>query len=290
MKQLTMALGAVLVVVQVTVAAAAQNVAARLAVTDGEIAYDTGGPADAPAVVFLHGAFMDRTSWDRLWPIFAKQYHVVRYDIRPFGESTAPTKPYTVPDDLLRLLDHLKIARAHLIGHSFGGGVALDFALMHPDRVASLVLVSAGPGGFAPPAEEQKDIMAIFAAVKDGDDAILKAWIAHPMWAASRDRPDVAKELTRITRRNLAPFRLRFAPYAPITPPAIERLGQVRAPTLIVVGDRDTAGNRKASEVMAAGIPGAALRTIPGADHALPVAWPDELSAAAIGFISTTRR
>jgi pimeloyl-ACP methyl ester carboxylesterase len=125
----------------------AGQIAARLAVPGGEVAYEVVGRG--PAVVLLHGGFMDRRSWDRVVPELSKSYRVVRYDIRPFGESTAPKEPYFVPDDLLRLLNHLKIDRAHLVGHSFGGGVALDFALAHPTRVATLTLVAAPPGGFA---------------------------------------------------------------------------------------------------------------------------------------------
>src|SRR5512134_2123545 len=90
--------------------------AARLAVPGGELAYEVAGPSNAPAVVFLHGAFMDRGSWDREFPVFARDYRAVRYDIRPFGESTRPDQAYSVPDDLLRLLDHLRIGRAHLVG------------------------------------------------------------------------------------------------------------------------------------------------------------------------------
>ena len=109
---------------------------------------------------------MDRKSWDHQFPVFARRFRVIRYDIRPFGESTRPDKPWLVPDDLLAVLDHLKIQRAHLVGHSFGGAAALDFALLHPDRVASLVLVSAPPDGLAQPPDEVKQSAAIFAAVK----------------------------------------------------------------------------------------------------------------------------
>jgi 3-oxoadipate enol-lactonase len=241
-------------------------------------------------VVFLHGAFMDRRSWDRQVEPFSRKFQVVRYDIRPFGESSRPEKPYIVPDDLLRLLDHLKIETAHLIGHSFGGGVALDFALLYPDRVASLVLAAAGPGGFQLPPEEQKLQAPIFAAVKEGDDAVVKAWLEHPMWTAARSRPDVLKELDASTRRNLAPFKMTFPPFAQVKPLAVQRLDSVKAPTLVIYGDRDTPGLRQASELMAKQIPGATVHVVPGADHALPIGWADQFNAAVIGFIAAARR
>jgi pimeloyl-ACP methyl ester carboxylesterase len=262
----------------------------RLPVGGGELAYEVAGPSNAPAVVFLHGAFMDRGSWDREFPVFARDYRAVRYDIRPFGESTRPDKAYSVPDDLLRLLDHLRIGRAHLVGHSFGGALALDFALLQPDRVASLVLVAAPPNGFVGPEDERKAAGAVFAAVKDGDDAIVKAWVNHPIWSVSRTRPEVLKELEASTRRNLAPFRMAFAPYLPVTPPAVDRLADVKVPTLVVIGDRDTPGNRQGAELIAAKVPGARLHLIAGADHGVPLGWSDELTAAAVGFIRAARR
>lgn len=260
---------------------------ARLSVPGGEVVYDVAG--SGAAVVFLHGAFMERGSWAKQFEQFAKQFRAVRYDIRPFGESSRPEKAYNVPDDLLRLLDHLQIARAHLVGHSFGGSVAIDFALLHPSRVASLVLVGAAPNGFAPPDEERKLSGAIFAAVRDGDDAIMSAWLKHPMWAASQSRPDVLAALEASTRRSLAAFRMTFAPYQPVLPPAAGRLGEIKAPTLVMVGDRDTAGNRQASEALAKQIPGAVLKIVPGADHALPLGWAEEFNSAALGFIAAAR-
>jgi 3-oxoadipate enol-lactonase len=266
----------------------AQSPAMRLPVPGGELVYDTAGNGDI--VVFLHGAFMDRGSWDAQVPVFAKQFRVVRYDIRPFGESTRAEKAYNPADDLRLLLDHLKAGQAHLVGHSFGGGTAVDFALLHPDRVASLTLVGAGPSGFTPPPEERQAVGAIFAAVKEGDDAILRAWLKHPMWAASQPRPDVMKALERSTRRSLAAFKLAAPPFIPLSPPAVGRLGNVKAPTLVIVGDKDTPGNQQASELLAKQIPGATLRVIAGADHAVPLGWSEEFNAAALSFISAARR
>ena len=260
----------------------------RLAVEGGEIVYDVAG--SGPTVVFLHGAFMDRRVWDGQVASFAKLFRVVRYDIRPFGESSQPAKAYKPYDDLLRLLDHLKVDRAHLIGHSFGGTVALDFALVYPERVASLVMAAAGPSGLVAPEEERKHVAAIFAAVKSGDDAIVKAWLDHPMWTAAKTRPDLLKELEASIRRNLGPFRMTSQPYVPLAPAASERLSEVRAPTIAILGDRDMASITQAAELIAKQVPGATVKIIPGADHALPLGWAQEFNAAAIGFIAAARR
>jgi pimeloyl-ACP methyl ester carboxylesterase len=258
-----------------------------LEVPGGAIVYDTAGSGEP--IVFLHGAFMDRRTWDRQFKFFAGRFRVIRYDLRPFGESTKPEQAYVVPDDLLRLLDHLKIDRAHLIGHSFGGAAALDFALMYPARVASLTLVSAPPNGLAGPADEAKASMAVFAAVKEGDDAIVKAWMAHPIWNVSRTRPEVAKEIEAITRRNLAPFQMSFAPYVPVKPAAVGRLAEVKARTLVIVGDSDSNGIRQGAELEAKQIPGARLEIVKGADHGLPIGWADEFNAAVLSFLTARK-
>lgn len=280
-------LGAVFIGIAILTQPAPAMQNGRIDVPGGTLAYDAAGAG--PAVVFLHGAFMDRKSWDHQFPVFARHFRVVRYDIRPFGESTRPDKPYVVPDDLLQVLDHLKIERAHLVGHSFGGATALDFALLHPDRVASLVLAAAPPNGLAPPPDEVKASAAIFAAIKDGDQAILKAWMDHPIWSVSRTRPEVAKELEAITARNLAIFRMTSAPYAPVKPAAVGRLKDVTAPTLVIVGDADTPGIREGAALEAREIPGATMRIVKGADHGLPIGWADEFNEAVIAFLTARR-
>ena len=260
-----------------------QSPGARLPVSGGEIAYDDAGKG--PAVVLLHGGFMERRAWDAQLPALTPRFRVIRYDIRPFGESTRPETPYRMTDDLLQVLDRLRIDRVHLIGHSLGGQLAIDFALAHPGRVASLVLVGAAPSGMVPTPEESKAIAAIFAAVKNGDEAVLKAWLAHPMWSASQDRPDVIKALESSTRRNLAVFKMSSQPFVPMDPPAIKRLRDITAPTLVVIGDRDVPSLRQAAELLARDIPDATLRVVPGADHALPIGWAMELNAAALEFL-----
>jgi pimeloyl-ACP methyl ester carboxylesterase len=262
---------------------AAQASGAKLAVAGGEIAYDVAG--DGAPVVLLHGGFMDRRAWDPQMPALTKGFRVIRYDIRPFGESSKPEQPYSTSDDLLQLLDHLKINRAFLIGHSFGGQVAIDFALTHQNRVAGLVLVGAAPSGTVPTADETKAIGAIFAASKQGEEAVLKAWLNHPLWSVSRNRPDVMSALEASTRRSMGVFKMTAAPYKPIDPPAINRLREIKVPTLVVVGDKDMASLQKAAEMMANTIPGATLRVIPGADHALPIGWSNQLNDAAMEFL-----
>jgi pimeloyl-ACP methyl ester carboxylesterase len=140
------------------------------------------------------------------------------------------------------------------------------------------------------PKEEQQAAGAVFAALKEGDDAVIRAWLKHPMWGASQGRPEVLSALERSTRRSLGAFKLSAAPFVPLKPPAVGRLGEVKARTLVIVGDQDTPGNRQASELMGKEIPGAIVKVVPGADHALPLGWSREFNDVVLAFISAARR
>ena len=263
---------------------ALQTTTLTILVPGGTLAYDEAGRG--PAVILLHGAFLDRGTWDLQMPALSPRYRAVRYDIRPFGESTVPEKPYKTTDDLLALMDALKIERAHLVGHSFGGGVAIDFALAHPARVSSLVLVNSGIAGTQMPADEQKDAMQVFVAARESEAKAVEAWLRLGLWSASRERPEVMKAIERSTLHSAARFRMAAPPFAPIAPPAIGRLGEIKARTLVITGDRDTPGNREASNTAAKGIAGAKLFIITGADHAIPIGWAKEMNDVMLKFLA----
>jgi len=190
------------------------------------VTYDEAGRG--PAVILLHGAFLDRGTWDPQMPELAARYRTVRYDIRPFGESMVPDQPYKTTDDLLAVMNALTIERAHLVGHSFGGGVVIDFALAHPSRVPSLAMVNSGVTGATMPADEQKEAMRCSSPPVR---ATPRRWKRGWRWASGRRRarPEVMKAPETITARNAARFRMAAPPFAPITPPVIGRLGEIRA-------------------------------------------------------------
>ena len=256
----------------------------RVPVAGGALAYDEAGRG--PAVILLHGAFLDRGTWDLQMPALAARYRTVRYDIRPFGESTVPDKPYRTTDDLLALMDALKIERAHLVGHSFGGGVAIDFALEHPSRVASLALVNSGVTGASMPADEQKEAMQVFISARESE-------------AEGRGRVAGAGAVVRLARAaggdevHRAHYRAerRTVPHggASVCPDHTARDRPPRRdPCAHARGDRRSRHARqpRGSESLAKGIPGARLIVVPGADHAIPIGWAKELNDALLAFLA----
>ena len=113
------------------------------------LTYERSGPTGSTPILLLHAGIADRRMWDSVWPTLTAGRDVVRVDLRGFGESTErPSGPWSPRSDVLATLDSLGVARAHVVGCSFGAGVAVELALERPAVVASLVLAAqAGISG-----------------------------------------------------------------------------------------------------------------------------------------------
>ncbi len=159
--------------------------------TPSGIAYDRGGPPGPTPVVLVHAGVADRRMWDQQWDGLTATRDAVRLDLRGFGESDRP--PATALDpvaDVLETLDHLGVTACHLVGSSFGAGVAVEVALTRPALVRSLLL--APPGGSL--LTERTPALAAFAAAENeamarGDlDAAVEADVATWVVGPGRDR------------------------------------------------------------------------------------------------------
>ncbi|MDW8327640.1 MAG: alpha/beta fold hydrolase, partial [Anaerolineales bacterium] len=207
-----------------------------LDVEAGRLYYEVAGPAHAEAVVFLHGFSLDTRLWDGQWLPFAERYQVVRYDLRGFGRSSLPQATFSHADDLRALLSALKIQTAHIVGLSLGGGVALDFALAYPSAVRSLILVDATLGGY----RWTKDWSEPGRTARErGLAAAKEAWLRDEVFAPALERPEAADRLRRMVADYSGWHWLNRSLERGSTPPAIERLSEIAAPTLAIVGERD---------------------------------------------------
>src|SRR2546427_10348875 len=93
-------------------------------------------------LLLIHAGIADSSMWDEQFHAFAGRYKVIRYDLRGYGKSEFPAGLFANLEDPDALLKFLNVKKAHVIGISFGSKIALDFALGHPEMVASLVLVA----------------------------------------------------------------------------------------------------------------------------------------------------
>jgi pimeloyl-ACP methyl ester carboxylesterase len=232
----------------------------------------------------------DRRLWDAQWEPFAQRHRVVRYDARGFGDSPLPDGPFSRADDLRALLDHLHIERAAVVGNSMGAMTALDFALAHHRRAAALVLV--GPAPMGPPSKALEAFNAREDALLDEGRIDEAAELNVKIWLAPDADPGVRKHVAAMQRRA---FEVQVAAYARepgprpssrLEPPAADRLGEVAAPTLVVVGDSDLEDVHAAADRLVGGIPGARKETIAGAAHLPGLERPEAFNRIVLAFLA----
>jgi 3-oxoadipate enol-lactonase len=250
-----------------------------------QLVYETAGAG--PAVVLVHGFGLDLRMWDPQAGDLAARFLVVRYDCRGFGASGPfdPAVPYTHAGDLVALLDHLGAGQAVVAGLSFGGRVALQTALAAPDRVRGLVLLDAVLDGVPWDRESEAGLAEVARQVRAGGvPAGRVAWLAHPLFAAARQRPDLAASLADMVAGYPGQHWLGLDPHRQVAPEPFDALEQVAVPTLVAVGDRDVPGFREMSAVLARRIPGAEYHVIAGAGHMANMEQPAAVNELLAGF------
>jgi 3-oxoadipate enol-lactonase len=94
-----------------------------------------------PAIVLLHDGLLDAATWDEVWKPLAISHEVIRYDRRGYGRSEPATSSFSPIEDLTKLLRHLKVEHAVIVGSSSGGALAIDFTIAHPEMVDGLILI-----------------------------------------------------------------------------------------------------------------------------------------------------
>ncbi len=241
------------------------------------LAHDHAGPTTdgtphGPVVVLLHAAVADRRMWDPIWSALTAEHEVVRVDLRGFGESTErPAGPLSPVDDVLATLDRLGVQRCHLVGASYGAGVAVEVALTRPDLVASLVLVA--PGGSLI-GEVTPDLRAFWdaerAALEAGDveaavAANVRGWVDGPRRGEDVVDPSVRALVAHMQRLafDLTADWDDVAEAEP-DPSPLDRLEEIKAPTLVLVGGEDISAIQLAADRVSAAIA-----------HASRVDWDD---------------
>lgn len=256
-------------------------------VNDVALAYDDEG--QGPPLLLLHAGIADRTMWDDVVPMLKDRFRVIRFDLRGYGETPLPDGPFVYASDAAEFLAGLGIERAHLVGVSMGGHVALDLAIARPEMVDRLVLVGAGIDGWEHDATLAASWQEEEEAFERGD-LDEAAWINVRTWldGPTRGEADVPKALRR---RVFEMQRAAFDQENPaatggwLTPSRRERLGDVTAPTLVLVGALDQRDFRRIARFLAGEIPGALFEELPAVAHLPPLERPEAFARTVIGFL-----
>ncbi|MGO8958619.1 MAG: alpha/beta fold hydrolase [Streptosporangiaceae bacterium] len=226
-------------------------------------AEDSGWPESRPAgqaLVLLHEGVGDSRMWDPIWRELTAGYRTIRYDVRGYGRSPAATQKYTLLADLAAVLDHFGVAAAHFAGCSMGGGTALELAAAEPSRVQSLVLLCPGISGY--PYPDDPELEAQFNALEAAGDNDGIVRLAEGVWAAAGSDPFI----TELMRSGVHGWTSDMQ-WQEEGEPVWDRLGDIRVPTVIMVGDKDNPALIASNEEAVIRIPGCELIRMPGVDH-----------------------
>ena len=245
----------------------------------GRLWYETCG-SGPKAMVLIHDGVLHSVAWDDVWPALCKSFRVVRYDRRGYGRSPEGTAPYSPVDDLQAVMAAADMKRAVVVGASNGGGLAVDFALAHPDEVERLVLVGAEVSGLSHSKYFMDRLIEMQGRMARGDfaGAAKSSWLFPP-----GDDADVAR-LLKLAMASPQDLTHKDPPAPQL--PAAGRLGEIRAPTLVLVGEFDQPDNQAESGVLEYAIPGSTRVVIPKAGHLIYMARPGEFADIVSRFAS----
>lgn len=252
-----------------------------------QLYYEVTG--EGQPLVLVHSDGFDRRLWDEQCTAFADRYTVVRYDVRGHGQSPPPTKPYSDAEDLYSVFQWLHIEKAHLVGLSLGGSIVIDFALAHPEMVDTLILVAPDVNGYAYSGEFNQRFIKLVTAIEHDDGTPAgDLWLQSPLLIPAMENPTVAQKLRPIARENSHFWLINplFRRDSFVISPATQRLAELHAPTLLIVGDRHIPDVLNQTRLLETGIGGVKKVVIPGAGHLVNVEKPEAFNHVVLDFLN----
>jgi 3-oxoadipate enol-lactonase len=226
------------------------------------------------------------------WETFTRAHRVLRLDLRGFGRSPLEAGRFSNARDLIDTLERYGFERSALVGVSLGGRVALEVAIARPELVSALVLAAPGLPGEEPTEDVRAAWVEEEAALEAGDldEAVeinLRTWVDGPRRSSEDVDPAVRERVGEMQRRA---FELQLpvgdeAEEELLVPDLAQRLGEIGAPTLVVVGEEDVPYMHAIAERLVREIPGARHATIADTAHVPSMERPREFDQLVLGFL-----
>jgi 3-oxoadipate enol-lactonase len=244
-----------------------------------------------PTIVLVHDGLMGAASWDLIWPTLCRDAHVLRYDRRGVGRSSAPKMRFSQTADLEALLADRGVSAATVVGSSAGGAIAIDFALEHPNRVQRLVLLGPVVDGLGFSAhfiqrEERNTEPLVRGDVAGAIEKLLQdPFTLEPGNAAVRRK---VRETLTAHPQNLRSLSTtnRLVDWPAV--PAAARLGDLRVPALILVGEHDIPDVHAHAGAIELGMGGARREIVSGGGHLIQLDHPALVGPRILAFITET--
>jgi 3-oxoadipate enol-lactonase len=250
----------------------------------GDINYRSEGAGEP--LVLIHGVGGDASTWDAVAPRLARHSRVIRVDLRGHGGSPLLTEPCTAEDlarDVVRVMDALGIPAAGIAGNSLGGQVAQALALLAPQRVHRLALISTVAGRTS--SERENALKRIEVLKEKGVGEIARGNVERWFTDAFRERhPELVEARIKVLLES-DPTSYLHAYTVFATADYADQLSRIHAPTLIITGEHDVAATPRMAKLMHERIAGSRLHILPGLRHSLLVEAPEAVSGLLQDFL-----
>jgi 3-oxoadipate enol-lactonase len=253
-----------------------------------ELFYEESGAGEP--LLLIAGFACDHANWRKLVPLLAPTNRLITFDNRGVGQSSSPETSYSIrqmAEDTMGLLDAIGLDAVHVAGHSMGGQIALELALACPERVKSLILLSS----CAKMDERGRAVIDLWGNLPKLVDPITAIRLSLP-WIYTVSFYARVGAIDKVIQEILAnPFPPTVSGIyqqsrAITSYDASVRLGEIKCPTLVVVGDEDILGGLPLSAELAHHIPGAQLVVLKQAAHSLLTESAEATAASMTDFLS----
>ncbi len=265
----------------------------KVKVGDINIYYEVNGEGEP--LLLIAALSSDVTSWRFQTPEFSKKYRVIVFDNRGVGRTDSPDTPYSIEmmaDDAVGLLDALDIEKVNVLGISMGGFIAQELALKYPRRVKSLILATtAANAPFL-----AKHLWDTWVRLVQEGVSWEIAWRNVMPWVYTDKFFENPEQVQMVINRILTyPYQQPAHAFARQATACAEhdtrdRISQITAPTLVLVGREDIYLPVKLSEELAAGIPNAELVVLEGGGHGFSGEIPEKFNQAVLDFLAKVEK
>ncbi len=269
-------------------------------VENSKLYYEMAG--EGHPLLLVHPMLTSHNYWDDQFGKFAKQYRVIRYDVRGFGQSKISKELFSDTQDIVQLLDFLGIEKTYILGLSMGGEIAMQFVLQHPERVDGLVMSGVGLEGYEYSVEGTQEFepkwMAFIERIQNHDFAgarerFMEFAVDSPVGRADEKVRERARALMQDYTfphffppdEVVAAAETASAESQEAHVPTIQRLKEIQVPTLVMAGGYEAKDIQNIVDMLVRDIPHAQKAVIPKAGHFVSLEKPAEFNRAVLDFL-----
>lgn len=245
------------------------------------VSYTDQGLEDGSVIIFIHGFPLNKTMWDNQVAALKKDYRVISYDIRGHGDSEPGNETFSIKlfvNDLLRLMDELKIEKASLCGLSMGGYIALNAIENHPERFEALVLSDTNCIADSPKVKQKRmdtiESIKALGVEKYVNDSIVHLFAPESFATHTNAISDVKEMILNTSEQSLSKTLLALSQRKA----TCSKLPEITLPVLFLVGETDEITPPKASELMHEKIKNSTMQIISHAGHLSNLENPNEFN------------